>query len=194
MKSDIIKVSSVGDQAAAVRQAEKVAAFKELSGKSALHLRLLTEETMSMMRSITGQMDGEFWIEDVDGVFELHLRVETLMDEEKRKQLISVSRSGVNEATRGLMGKLRAFFEPVDGMPMFFSSPTPGAAAQMHGNMVWSMNDYRNQLALYRAQHREGAQEAWDELEKSVVAHVADDIKVSIRGRIVEMTIIKRLA
>ena len=33
----------------------------------------------------------------------------------------------------------------------------------------------------------------WDELEKSVVTHVADDIKVSIRGQQVEMTILKKL-
>ena len=37
------------------------------------------------------------------------------------------------------------------------------------------------------------AKEAWDELEKSVVAKVADDVKVAIRGRTVEMTIVKKL-
>ena len=38
------------------------------------------------------------------------------------------------------------------------------------------------------------AKDAWDELEKSVVKHVADDIKVSIRGREAEMIIMKKLA
>ena len=38
------------------------------------------------------------------------------------------------------------------------------------------------------------AQEDWDELEKSVVARVADDVKVSIEGRTVEMTILKDMA
>ena len=37
------------------------------------------------------------------------------------------------------------------------------------------------------------AREAWDELEKSVVTHVADEIKVFIRGGQTEMTIIKKL-
>ena len=37
------------------------------------------------------------------------------------------------------------------------------------------------------------AKEAWDELEKSVVAKVADDVNVAIRGRTVEMTIVKKL-
>ncbi len=42
-------------------------------------------------------------------------------------------------------------------------------------------------------QKDEKALQAWDELEKSVVAHVADDVKVSIRNQQVEMTIVKKL-
>jgi hypothetical protein len=56
------------------------------------------------------------------------------------------------------------------------------------------MVDYRNQLRQYREKNGEGGQEAWDELEKSVVSRVADDVKVSILGRTVEMTIVKRMS
>ena len=58
---------------AALAQAEKVAAYKGLTGKNALHLRLLAEEMMGMMRSITGETEGKFWIEDESGEFRLHL-------------------------------------------------------------------------------------------------------------------------
>ena len=64
----------------------------------------------------------------------------------------------------------------------------------MYNSYVWSMEDYRLQLQQYRDQNREDAREAWDELEKSVVACVADDVKVSIKGRTVEMTIYKKMA
>ena len=56
------------------------------------------------------------------------------------------------------------------------------------------MMRYENALSARMEQHDAGAQEAWDELEKSVVKHVADDVKVSIRNGIVEMTIYKKLA
>ncbi len=69
-----------------------------------------------------------------------------------------------------------------------------GGAPQMYGSYQWSMEDYREQLRQYREQNAEGSQEAWDELEKSVVSRVADDVKVSILGRTVEMTIVKRMA
>ena len=63
----------------ALLQAEKVAAYKGLSYKNSLRLRLLTEEMMGLMRSVTGETKGLFWIEDEEGVYKLHLQVtETL--------------------------------------------------------------------------------------------------------------------
>ncbi len=194
MKTDVIVISNQADNMEeALAQAEKVAAYCNLSSKGALHLRLLTEETLGMMRSITGKRDGEFWIENEAGDFELHLLVNTLVDDKKREQLLSASTTGVNEATRGIMGKIRAFFEAPSDVPSFSGMFMPGGASA-HAGVSWSMVDYREQLRQYREMNREGAQEAWDELEKSVVARIADNVKVSIKGRTVEMTIQKKLA
>ena len=194
MKTDVIRISNQAENVEdALIQADKVAAYYDLSSKGALQLRLLTEEALGMMRSITGKRDGEFWIENEADEFELHLRVNTLIDAKRKEQLLSASSSGVNEATRGIMGKIRAFFEAPSGVPTFSGLFMPGGASSNAG-VAWSMEDYREQLRQYREMNREGAQEAWDELEKSVVARVADDVKVSIKGRTVEMTIKKKLA
>ena len=194
MRTDVITVSSKGKQmSAALEQVEKMAAFKGLSSKGTLQLRLLTEEMMGMMRSITGEKEGQFWIEDEDGVYQLHLRVNTIMDPEKREQLLEASTSGKNEAARGLMGRLRDFFEQGDNLgalPYFMSEADDPTAATMRWE--WSMNAYQNTLQGYMDQDQR-AREAWDELEKSVVTHVADEIKVFIRGGQTEMTIIKKL-
>ena len=112
MKTDVIRVSGKGNRfEAALKQADKVAAYKELSRKGALHLRLLTEEMMGMMRSITGEPEGDFWIEEQDGEYELHLRVKTLLSAERKEQLLAASTSGKNESAKGLMGRLREFFD-----------------------------------------------------------------------------------
>ena len=192
MISDVITVSSSGKQTeAALAEVEKAAAYRGLAPKQALHLRLLAEEMMGMMRSITGETDGEFWLQDEGGVCEMHLRVKTLMDEEQRRQLIAASTSGGNEAARGFMGKLRSFFDPTACVPVF---PDMFPGAPVSGAMNWSMVDYRALLDQGLARGDEGSQEAWDELEKSVVAHVADDVKVSIKGFTAEMTIVKKYA
>ncbi len=194
MKSDIILVSSSGaGMEAAFEEVDKVSVYKQLSHKSTLYLHLLAEEMMALVRAIAGEVSGEFWIEDADSVYELHLKVRALMSSSAREKLISASTSGKNEAARGFMGKLRSFFEYAEGDPVFEDGLLFGCEAPVYGSMVWSMEDYREQLRQYREENRKGAQEAWDELEKSVVSKVADNVKVSIKGREAELTIIKKI-
>ena len=201
MKTDVIMVSSRGKQMeTALEQADKVAAYKGLPAKDALHLRLLTEEMMGMMRSITGEKEGMFWIEDQDGEYQLHLKVKTMLTSEEKEQLLAVSSSGKNESARGLMGRLRDFFDwGSDADLSAYSSPLllPDAFEQSSSPMLdweWSMSRYERALSSQMEQGDQTVKEAWDELEKSVVSHVADDVKVSIRSGTVEMIIIKKLA
>ena len=194
MKTDVITISSEGNNMEeALAQIDKISAYKNLSSKNSMTLRLLTEEVLAMMRAIAGDVNGEFWIEDQDGIYELHLLVKTLVDEKIRSQLLAASSSGKNEATRGFMGKVRSFFEPSYGVPMF-SAGVAGGTPQMYESYTWSMDDYRDQLRQRRELDQRSGQEEWDELERSVVAKLADDVKVSIRGRNVEMIIVKNLA
>ncbi|MBQ5959197.1 MAG: hypothetical protein IJL53_00880 [Firmicutes bacterium] len=192
MRSDIIAVSNGADKIGLVlKTTERVAAYGELSPKSAMYLRLMAEEMMSMVRAITGSLDGKFWIENEDDNYELHLRVQSATDYDIRQKLISASSSGVNEAHKGFMGKIRAFFEPVDDLPVFtigFEDEEAGAG------MEWSMRAYALEIERSLAEKRAGAEEAWDELEKSVITHVADEIKVSIKNSVIEMTVYKKLA
>lgn len=169
----------------ALVQAEKVAQYKGLQPRNAMHLRLLTEEMLGMMRSITGQREGNFWIEDQDKMFQLHLQMETPMSFDKQEKLLAASRSGKNEAAKGIMGKIRAFFDPLD----WADAPMPMNPEAMNSASTWSMNAYRQMVKEGLEQEQEGAAEAWDELEKSVVSNIADDVKVSIQGRRVEMII-----
>ena len=201
MKTDVIMVSSRGKQMKmALEQADKVAAYKGLPAKDALHLRLLTEEMMGMMRSITGEKEGMFWIEDQDGEYQLHLKVKTMLTSEEKEQLLAVSSSGKNESAKGLMGRLRDFFDwGSDADLSAYSSPLllPDAFEQSSSPMLdweWSMSRYERALSSQMEQGDQTVKEAWDELEKSVVSHVADDVKVSIRSGTVEMIIIKKLA
>ncbi len=200
MKTDIITVSSSGSQMEkAMEQAEKVAAYKGLPTQSALRLRLLTEEMMGMMRSITGEKQGQFWIEDENGVYQLHLQVKTRMTNEKRESLLEVSSSGKNEAAKGLMGRLRDFFDRGSDEDIFQASPMLMSGMYEHSSSPsldweWKMTQYQMALEEGVRHDDKKAQEAWDELEKSVVAHAADEIQVCIRGQTVEMTIVKSLS
>ena len=200
MKSDVIHVTNDGagfDQALA--QAEAVARFRNLDHRGALHLRLLTEEMMGMMRAMTGEREADFWIESGDGVVDLHLAVQTPMNAEMRKKLLSASTSGENSAAKGVTGKLRDLFEQfiepengnlpsdlVTGMDYAYAGGDFGTLSVAAAGL-WSMNRYKAAVKEGRA-----PVEDWDELEKSVVARLADEIKIGIAGHDVEMVISKK--
>ena len=193
MKTLEIVVSNSGaGMDAALNQADKTAEQLGLSPRETMRMRLLVEEMMNLMRSITGHLDGKFSIETTDDGYHLHMRTETLLDGTQRKQLLSASTSGKNEAHRGLMGKIRAFFEPmpIDDTPAYLANTiVTGSKGE---DITWSMDAYRERLRNSKDASSE-AQEEWDELEKSVVSHIADNIEVSIHGYEVKLKIDKKL-
>ena len=202
MKSDVIHVKNDGAGFnAALEQAERVAEFKKLSAKDTLHLRLLTEEMMGMMHALTGKKEADFWIEDKDNVFELHLQVGTLMTAEMRRNLLAASKSGKNSAVTGFTSRMRDLFEQVmepesdniDADMLLGLDLEYSIAGSEFGVMptaiggLWSLQQYRTAAA-----EDSSVKEKWDELEKSVVARLADDVKIGIAGRNVDMIIVKK--
>ena len=106
MKSDVIKIDSRGNGfREAITQTVKTAVFTGLDENESLDLQLLTEEMLSLVRSVTGEMEASFWIESEGKAFELHMTTKAVMDKEKRQQLIESSSSRKNEAATGFFGQ-----------------------------------------------------------------------------------------
>ena len=202
MKSDVIHVTSSGEgMALALQQAEAVAAFKSLPSKDGLHLRLLAEEMMGMLRALAGDQEADFWIEDEDEVFRLHLKAQVQMNSDLREKLLSASTSGKNAAAKGVSGKIRDLFSrmlegaaEVDAYAAGFTpicaettSVSGAAAVAKNAPVTWSFNKYKTSAAS-----DPGKEEDWDELEKSVLAKVADEIEIGISGGFVEMIVYKK--
>ena len=207
MKTDKITVTNAGEgMAKAVEQAAAAAAFRGLTGKEAVHLRLLAEEMLGMLRQIAGETEAVFWVESEEKRFQLHLVAHPIITGEMRKELLSVSSSGKNAAAVGVMGKLRDIFErafdatPADDptgyymqglvYPSEMGGMDPMAFAATANVVSWSMQKYRATVEKEMAEDAK-AQEEWDELEKSIVANIADEVSIAIRGGEVEMTVYK---
>ena len=214
MKSDIVKVTNNGEgMAEAMEQAAASALFRGLNHKEAIRLRLLSEEMLGMVRQITGKTEADFWVESAGKRFELHLTAHPVITGEMRKELLSVASSGKNAAAVGVMGKLRDIFERAfDAADL--RSPANASSYYMQGLMVsaspdgadpmsfalnsairadaacWSLRQYRATVEQEKLENGE-AQEEWDELEKSIVANLADEVSIAIRNGAVEMVIYK---
>lgn len=197
MKSAVITVTSNGQGIIeALSMTERFGAERNLGTKPVLHLRLLAEELFGMLRSIAGNVEASYWL-DADGKkFELHMQSDVEMSLEMRDKFLAASSSGRNEAAKGFMGKIRDMIGEMllsaqDAVP--YPMPDTTFLYPMDdpfGDYVWSMNYYVEELQRKMENNKE-ASEAWDELEKSIVASIADDVKVKIKGKNVEIILYK---
>ncbi|MBQ7627689.1 MAG: hypothetical protein IJS85_01935, partial [Clostridiales bacterium] len=104
MKTETVKIFSTGEgRDKALELTEKTGAFCGLDGKSALRLRLLSEELIELIRPFEGDLQGDFWMEAEDRNVEIHLKAEVPMDLKTRSELLAVSSSGKNAEAKGII-------------------------------------------------------------------------------------------
>ncbi|MBO4395759.1 MAG: hypothetical protein J5819_05380 [Eubacterium sp.] len=173
MKSDVIAIDNQGKGIdSAKEETKRVAQFQGLDAKESLRLQLCAEEMLSLARSVTGEMEASFWIESEGKNFELHMTTQTVMDKTKRDLLIGASTAQKNEATNTFLGRIRDAFQEA----MLSETDTYTYEPDM------SPDDMVNRVI---------ESEDWDQYEQSVLRSVADGIKVSIKGKTVDLTVVK---
>ena len=172
-------------------EVEKVTEYNGMQKKEALRLRLLAEELVGMLPELVKNFEGRFWLQNDENRYELHteLSVENLSREVK-EALLTVSANKRNAAASSFMGKLR---DVVENMILFSDMPNdPDCLCDydtldVHYTYVWTLEYYINQ----QRERLPDNSEKWDELEKSIVAKLADDVIVGVRGKKVEIIIKK---
>ncbi len=181
---------------------ENFAKATGLSAKDALRLRLLAEETLAMVRAIVCGFTAEFWLEkDGLGVITIHLLATAEMNYTKKQALIDAATNKKN-FTVGIMGKIRELVENAiysveevenlrteyGGVPVMYGAMgLVGTGTAVHrDHYMWSLNKYRHTV------DEAADDEAVKELEKSIVAKLADDVRVSVFGGNAEIIVEKR--
>ena len=154
-----------------------------------------------MLRTIVGEERSRFWVEAEEKAFSLHLSANVRMNTDMREELLKSSTSGRNAAVKGFMSRIRDIFTQLcepdgDGISptdygfsyVDVASFDASMGVTTHGMLYdWSMREYKSAIG----EHREEEADKWDELEKSITARLADEIKIFIRGNTVEMVIEK---
>ena len=199
MISNVCKIEKgTKDLAAILKESEKVAIYNEFTHKQSLHLRLICEELDGMLPELVGDFEGKLWIEVKDSVCYVRAAIELdAITAKRREQLISVAKNKKNSAAVGIVGKIRAamenFFLDYDDTDMEFISSSMMDVRTSY-DMGWDYAYYWNLCEYKTTVKKEDKKEAWDELEKSVIASVADDITIGIKGSKAEITIMKKMA
>ena len=198
MRSNVCKIENgTKDLAAILKESEKVAAYNELTHKQTLQLRLICEEIDGMLPNIIDDFNGDFWIDFEDGVCKVNVSLR--FDEftaEKKEGLVGIAKNKKNAAAVGIVGKIRSALENVfldedavrgaDMMSESICCYSPDIHDYMDYSYQWSLERYR--IAVKNNEKTE----EWDELEKSVIASVADDVIVGVKGKCADIVVIKK--
>lgn len=203
-----ILVGSSKDINRELDRAEDLIAELGLDRKNALHAKLVFEETLGMLQEMTENYKAIVWLERYKKSYCLKLAAKTEMSYDKKKELLSVASDQKNSSAKGIMGKLGDVIE--NGLLNYENVMNLGqeygagyvdyGSMGMYGGidgaleygMMWSLNDYRTCLESI-SDENDASRQAWDELEKSIVANIASDVLVGVKGDKVEMTVICKI-
>lgn len=172
---------------------EILRAFAEkagISGKAFQHMSLLTEEILGMANHLLKNFEGEIWLEDRPGGYAILLEAD-----------VQESTEEIPGSPRGFMAKIAEMlncsymFEDVDEMPerlaellpdyMSYGIREEGRAPVWAG--VWSLSAYRQNLENRLRTPEAGAE--LEELEKSIVAQLAEEVTIGIQGHKIRLVV-----
>ena len=178
----------------ALKEVEKFAQYNDLSHKEALQLRLLAEEMLGMQIGVIGFVSGEFYLENQENTYNIYLHTEIDTDKQQAVQdkLVEMLTSGKNAAYTGFMGRIRKLMDNMSGNSvagyyqvgssmgdtMVFTRPV------IDYDRIWELSKYKEQVKK--------KMEQWDELEKSIVASIADELVVGARNNYVDLIAVKK--
>lgn len=165
-----------------------------ISGKGSYHLGLLTEEALGMANQILHVYDGELWVESTATGYEIILEA-AVHEKDGGKAVPTASPEGFMAKIAEMMN-CSFMFENVAEMPEVLASMLPDYMSYGirvgNGARAWAG---RWSLSAYRQNLRDdpGAEPALEELEKSIVAHLADEVTIGIHGQKIRLVIAKEI-
>ena len=165
---------------------------------------------VGMLKELTGEYEAVVWFERYEKECCIRMTAKTEMDTEKKTDLLGMSTSGRNASAKGFMDKLADVVESGlmgydevmklqqkygGGMVSYgsmgmYDLPNSG---MIYPEMVWSLYNYKDGLNETTGDD-EAAKEAWDELERSIVASIAKDVVVGVKKNRVDITMVKDIA
>ena len=199
MKSNVCKIEKGShDLELIFKESEKVAAYNGLSHKQTLQMRLLCEEIDGMLPQIGGDFEGDLWIEFENGVCKVNVSIQLEgLTSDKKEKLIDLAKNKKNAEAVGIIGKIRSGIEDfflANEILLDYSIASAqfyeatGYSKGVDYSYLWSLKQYKTTV------NKETQAEQWDELEKSVIASVADDVIVGVKGKRVDIVIVKHFA
>ena len=162
-----------------LNETEKMCRASDLDAKQTMHMRLLAEELICMLPQLLSYGTGTFWIESDYLKFEFHMKVkpQRVVDFERKK-----TGQGAMEKNLSKRSMLRRICAAVDNAVNY------NKARRADYGRQWSLASYVNEL---KKTDRRTNEDAWDELEKSIIANLATNVTIDAHDDDVEVVLRK---
>ena len=174
MRTDVTTLDSNGaNMQTALDTVEGLATIQKLSPRESMHLRLLAEEVLAMVRMVVTDFTARFWAEGEGKKYKIILEADVRAKASEKQALLSLSSTGENEANLGIGQRIARMFRV-------------GVHSQDEDGYSWSLNNFKKDL--------KSAPDSWlaqEHLEKSVIANLATNVRVSIDEGKVKMIVEK---
>ena len=195
MISNICKIAKgTNDLCEILKESESVALYNGFNKKQTLQLRLICEEINGMLPNIIDDFCGSFWIEYENGVCKVNASIDIPeLTSTKKEELINLAKNKKNACAVGIVGKIRSAIENLFldneifnqcDMSTLFNAGV-GYSVGFTPTYTWRLNKYRSDV------NKEN-KEDWDELEKSIIANLADDVVVGVKGKQANIVVVKK--
>ena len=195
MVSNICKIEKgTNDLDTILKESERVAIYNGFNQKQTLQLRLICEEMDGMLPNIIDDFQGDFWIEYENGVCKVNACIDIPeLTSKKKDELIKIAKNKKNFLAVGIVGKIRSAIENLfldkEIYKQYDISTLFNAGIEYSVGLTpsysWSLNKYRNVV-------KKEDKEDWDELEKSIIANLADDVIVGVKGKQANIVVVKK--
>lgn len=169
-----------------------------ISGKDEQHLNLLTEETLGMAGSKLKDFEGEILLQETPEGYRILLEAD-VREPEAGERTEMLPAEGFMAKVAEMLNCSYVFESAADApesiaemLPDYFSYGVRGDRSDPAWAGNWSLTDYREHLRQVLKGNPEAAVEM-DELEKSIVARLADEVTIGILGRKVRLVIEKKV-
>ena len=190
MATEKRKIGETTDRAELAKQmVEEYAVGLPINHRERLRLCLLIEEALGMIYGIIDQADGEIWIDGWGAETRIRIDVSAKPNAEQQEALNAI-------AGNGAAGSGRSFMRTLGGLILDSMHHVKGRVKGVLGRGIiedgaeeseWSLKAYRDHLDG----GDEDSRQALEDLERSIVAHIADDVILRMRGGQVSLLIIR---
>ena len=168
-------------------------------------MKLLFEETVGMLKALTADYHAAIWFEKYKHECCIRVTGKTEMSQDKKEGLLDMASDKNNALVKGFMDKVADVIE--NGLLNYNNvmklQQEYGGGVVNYGTMgmyngiegmadagiMWSLYEYKDSLKDAMGEE-EQAKAAWDELEKSIVASLAKDVLVGVKGNRLDMRIV----